>query len=1066
MAKRFMAQSMLLFLICMVVTVPAFAEPIFFSVTPALTADRESLAGQILVTLHGDRTLYHPRLTGYGPQVSWALGQWSHWEPGTSRKLALSLPARHLFPGEYHLLLELLFQDVQGDWQGMSTGVAYQVGESGVPSTVYPSLHLLGHGITWDLGGLSPDLATATLTTGPFRLANSKLLTPSVHKIHLEADPARPPPPHGRMEVSARLEWIWNGQHYSQIFPWTIETDGQRQWRQQPWLQEVLWWRDGLFWQSVAALLVVLAVVAGGVRRPSGDFSSGSGVGLALGELLLSLAITAWLAAHLPLELLGQGSWPVGMAEEGHHARFVTQWLSQGGAPEQVVGYGSWWPVTSLPGFFVAALSPWLGEAVALKWVLAGVVLLVPPATHAMGVALGWPVVGRLLASAAATASLVVLNETVPEHPIYSQVWGLIWLIGLMASLGRWVQGDFLHRPVAAVVFAAALLMSHFPTWIVAILASLLLAAARTPTLRLMLAVVKIYGMGALLVSVWWLPMVTNGLPALFAEGSVGPLSWQTLFPKALWPFGVMWFFWRNQGNYMVPTTVAWAAVLGYLLAPELGLDDARFLLPLHWGGAVTGGVLLGQRLVLHSRRPLLWTLALLAWLPAWWMGEVAQRENQVRGQLTAMENKALWPEWQSMAQSLHRSPEAGRILLEEGESGFSDASHALALAGATPLLTGMGWQGDLTAPFVHQLLADVAQTPATVHRFPALRGTLDRLVAQLAEMHVDTLIVHSVPVKKRLLQDHRFVKKGEFGPFLVLALQEPATALVSVVGEPITFERHQDWLGLAHRRFLLDLPYTQRKAFLTSEQSLPFAPSSCAGGEVQVSRLDGEGLVFQTNRPGCPHVVRLAYHPSWKSVNGEAIFAVEPAFLLIHPVESSVTLVFEGGWSGWVGLVLGGLGGWLLWLWPSVGARVYGAAGESRDLFPWPMVVLTFMLCGIFYYANPERTFLRALKSMDAGQLDEIWFKRDGDGRRGEALLWAARALEKEHKIQDAEKRYQMVADHFPATPQAPEALYRLAGMRQKLGDGDGWKRAVQILQTRYPGNAWSLLIAGEAER
>ena len=97
------------------------------------------------------------------------------------------------------------------------------------------------------------------------------------------------------------------------------------------------------------------------------------------------------------------------------------------------------------------------------------------------------------------------------------------------------------------------------------------------------------------------------------------------------------------------------------------------------------------------------------------------------------------------------------------------------------------------------------------------------------------------------------------------------------------------------------------------------------------------------TSCPGAAHLLKFAYHPMWRTSNGDSVFLVSPGFLGIVPSEREVTLRFGESllWSiaSWLSILtlpfVFPIHSQKIWaVWSISSANVVGARGALRLFF------------------------------------------------------------------------------------------------------------------------------------
>jgi hypothetical protein len=277
-----------------------------------------------------------------------------------------------------------------------------------------------------------------------------------------------------------------------------------------------------------------------------------------------------------------------------------------------------------------------------------------------------------------------------------------------------------------------------------------------------------------------------------------------------------------------------------------------------------------------------------------------------------------------------------------------------------------------------------------------------------------------------------------------------------------------------------VDFPYQQRYVYLAENEQLPESISRPIPEHIEVLEFTRERFVFETNRPGEPHLIRMTYHPRWVSTAGETVFLTEPSFMLIYPQNTTVELVY--GWSHGdrlgIALSLSGVG-LLVWgLWrgsppqPLLTQPVFLA--RRRRFFGFSAAIAVVLL--VFWWSDPEIAYARGHKlfkqqewAAAAARFDRAFAGRETIGRQSEALFWAARSLDIGGKKHEAGLRYAKLRLEYAESYWYPEAVFRLVEINLQSGDSDAAETLFTELLEHVPDYPWTHKAAkllGEPEK
>ncbi|MBF0160849.1 MAG: tetratricopeptide repeat protein [Magnetococcales bacterium] len=829
--------------------------------------------------------------------------------------------------------------------------------------------------------------------------------------------------------------------------------------------------------------------------------------------------LTAFLASRTHPELWLLPSWPGGGDIASHilpAARFQEWFLEHGRIsgwmPENFAGFPAFTYYFPFP-FLVITLTSLLVELpLAFKWMAILPAFALPTAICWSTGVMGWFWPARLLATTATVGFL--LNEgnalwggNLPSlfSGEFAYSWGLLAVILFMPCLERlryrggagWFLAALLAEMVAALSHGIAILMVGFGSFFY-----LLLSRGNG---GLWWIFVRLHLLAFLLLGFWLVPLLAN-LPWVIPNDRnywVASQGFDSLWPHAfrwVWiglPAWLGWMFREAQFRSAVLPFLAMGlvGVLGFIAAPWSGLADVRFLPFTQLSSAVVLAGALGWWMqhgcrihapVVSSRAThavaMLFSVVMTLLLVLYWNVSTGMVKSRSAAYFSGYEGMQRWPLYRQLADHLRGGLASPRVLSEQnlanGEIGGNRALEALPLFGSRPVLDGLYMESAISAPFVYQLQDAISTVPhRRVARYPALESDITKIVNHMGELAVDTLILRAPETKKRFSEDDRFQKEAEIGPFLLLRLRTGTPSLLELLAVPLQAETRREWLERAFSRFLTQHPYPSRMVFLQEGEEMPTIPPHCGGGTARMESLQRERMVITTDRPGCPLMVRMSYHPKWRSLSGEPVYLVEPFFMLLFPRTERLELAYLPHEADRLGGVLT-LFGLLLLLLLVIPGRLLPAwwrvenppldrkSPGKPSVFDYGALlggVGMGLLLGLGWYFSPNRAYqaghalIHQLRFTEAAPLlDQAAQERRGWARRAEALYWAGLAWDLGGGPLEAAQRYQTVLERYPASRLAPEVLYRLIVLYRKQGDRVRARTLQEHLAVQYPGSRW----------
>ena len=855
-------------------------------------------------------------------------------------------------------------------------------------------------------------------------------------------------------------------------------------------------------WWSKPALLWALAILS-----TAGIGLLGWRAGRVTGRPLLAnrqeewaggialLALTAWTLAHANPALWLTHTWSTGgdVASQVFYAKVFMEWLPlgkiSGWLPESFAGFPAFTFYFPLPFTLAGLLQFVVGQQVAFKLVSMLPAFLLPMATYTLGWFWGWRVPLRLLAAAGATGFILTDATSIWGGNVLAQLsgefaysWGMVFAVLFWGALtpalrrgGRWWLLAGVLEALVALSHGYALLIAGFGAFFY-----LLVSRDVRRDLRIIL---QVHLLAFLLVGFWLIPLLEN-LPWTIPNDTPTAIgSWRTVWPNTLWPLALGWIplvlilarspqGWPRGIFFLLG--IGLLGLFGFNVGGRLGLADLRFFPYAQWALAAASGAALGwglQRWLRPVSLPL--AIAITIAMCAWWEPRLEKLESWSRWNLSGYESKSMWPHYLATAQA-NAGPLHGPRLVFEHDPANSDLGstrtlEALPMFGSRPALEGLYMESAISGPFIYQIQAEISQRPSSpLTRYPSSARSVEHAVGHLNEFFVNRLILRSSEKKALFGADPRFQLVATHGPLHTYELKDLRTQLIEVVATPLVTRNRDGWLGHAFRRFLVDFPYQQRYVYLAADERLPESTPNQAPGHVDVKAFARERLVFETDRPGQPHLIRMTYHPRWASKGGEAIYLTEPSFMLIYPRTSTVELVYGWSWGGRVGTALSLLGlvmlaSGLMWRSP-----LHPDANLTEHPLRRGLLLGLFGAASLailaFWWTDPEHAYQRGHRHGSQGDwtgasalFDRAFTGRKVPSRRSEALFWAARSLDLGGEKPEAAVRYARLRLDYPESYWYPESVYRLIEIHLLRNDSETAESLYTELAEAVPDNPWT---------
>jgi hypothetical protein len=482
---------------------------------------------------------------------------------------------------------------------------------------------------------------------------------------------------------------------------------------------------------------------------------------------------------------------------------------------------------------------------------------------------------------------------------------------------GYYIQGLQNSKiSIRAIFFFAAVLICHFYVALfipIFFIGSLLVKNQLKTNFK-----ISFYtGLTALLLSAWFvIPMLDNS-PWNTAFG----LKWHSknifleAFPFSTWPALVLlaasgfYTIFSRKRFFQEPTQVllsstfivlALFAMAFYFLFPRWGLVDIRifpilylsicFLVPLflsYWSQDLFPFFQRNFILTLLSGALIVWALGLIKNFPGW-----------VQWNYSSWSSKMSFKDLQGLSLDLKGTFSDPRVIYENSE--LSNSAGTMRVFEMLPYFAGRStWesvymQATILAPAAFYLQALISKTPSCP--FPNYLCTSfepARLNDYAQLMAVKDLILINEEVIEKANSVSGWEKKNQHGLWHHFQIQQNVSYVDWPSSQPEKIERRQfkqifyDWFlnYKPEQSYLVAL----REDEMTTEFQLKGKEDPCqAQVDVKFNKID-----LKTTCPGKLHVLKFAFHPTFKSSGGEELYLMSPGFIGIVPAKTSTTLTW-----------------------------------------------------------------------------------------------------------------------------------------------------------------------------
>ena len=636
-------------------------------------------------------------------------------------------------------------------------------------------------------------------------------------------------------------------------------------------------------------------------------------------------------------------------------------------------------------------------------------------------------------------------------------------------------------------------------------------------------ALVAVHGLAFLLLGFWLVPLLAYS-PWTTVYSYVWVIgSWGEIMPPILWPaaitavvtailVGVVAYL-RGE-PYPRGLAVIWAGTLigivFYFTAHAFNVVDIRFLpfmqLGLCLAAAAGLGCLLGR-----LPAPEIWVVVGALVIVPFVQSRISFIPSWVTWNYSGFEKKGPWPTLRDINESVRGDFRDPRVVFEHSPDheslGTIRAFENLPLFSGRSTLEGLYMQASQTAPFVFYIQSEVSNlTSCPFPHWGCARLNLDQGVDHLRMFNVSHYIVKSPQAKAAAAKHPGLERFVTVGAYEIYRLKEndgryavPLELAPSLVVAPT-------WKPAAYRWFKTARPGDpvpvfapaasddEKRSFAAAYDEMPreLPRQPLAPVPVLAERLETDRVTVTGCRPGHPVLIRVSYHPRWRSLGGERVWLAGPSFMLVFPKGERLDLVFDGGWPVTFGHLLT-IAGCVVFLGAVLPFRRRLAAVLRPALEVPPIPAVAALVRSTGEWSGRARltalgtglgavAVVFAVAAVVARASDADGLYRQGQvvynaGRLAEAVplfreaqrlaplsstaihstYFEAISLYRQDKWAEAEEAFRRLLANFPEAQAAAESLYHVGICRLRQGDTQGALEAWHETERRFADTPWA---------
>ena len=482
------------------------------------------------------------------------------------------------------------------------------------------------------------------------------------------------------------------------------------------------------------------------------------------------------------------------------------------------------------------------------------------------------------------------------------------------------------HISVAAICFFSATALSHAYVFVIIPVFFLsILVFAKKQQLFNWLKILTITGLTTLLLSLWFLwPMMDHHPWTTPVSMYFGKKALIDVFTsKALYPTYIICFiglitmavaFFQKKDQvleykhllfWMIPAL----AYLGlFFVFPKMGLVDSRVIPQMTLFLCISSGILYSFIGYIYFPKKIFSMLILpVALLIMWWTSSHMQNFSYwSQWNYSGWQDKKYYPNLQKLYKETPPGFSKPRIIfehnLQHNATGTPRVFEMLPYFASRATLEGLYAEANLLSPTSYYMQAKVSKAPSCpITGYICPPYGIESLAPKLNLMGIGHIIVLTDESKEKIRQADYLTEEEGFDPWTLYHLKDPPSLADPIYGFATLIEKEDDWRHKMNKWFdqYDGKNQWQLLALDSDTQTFKTAIENNSQEECETNVVvDFFGFDLQTSCVGVPHVVKFAYHPSWKTSTNDPIYLMSPGLIGIVPSQSHVRFDFGQSFS------------------------------------------------------------------------------------------------------------------------------------------------------------------------
>ncbi len=358
---------------------------------------------------------------------------------------------------------------------------------------------------------------------------------------------------------------------------------------------------------------------------------------------------------------------------------------------------------------------------------------------------------------------------------------------------------------------------------------------------------------------------------------------------------------WRHLFFWILPSLV----YLGlFFIFPAIGLVDYRAISPILLFLSIIIGILYAFLLKIYFPKKVVFhsiTLLTVLFCILWTSFHVDKLPDKIRYHYSGWYSKENYQDSKELYKHFKSGLSKPRIVSEyeppKNLVAIEMLFRILPSSISRASLVGLYIESNLLSPAAHYLqdkISTIQECPLSFYLCP--ENNINTLDAKLELMGVGHLILATQESKEKIQKASYLIEDGNYGPWTLYKTKNPPQLIEPLYGSASIIKKTSGWRHKMNEWFDQYNGNHQWQLINVGTDVNNFKQAIESNTQKDCDTnvaVDFFGFDFETNCLHVPHIVKFAYHGSWKNSANDPIYLVSPGMIGIIPSQNKIRFDF-----------------------------------------------------------------------------------------------------------------------------------------------------------------------------